>query len=146
MTEKRRRYTKVDRAKALGIAIVKGQAAAADETGIPLSTLNQWWLDPKYGYLRNTTREDIIEQFRLAMQVGIEEVRKGLESDAPLRDKAVAASMLAEKYALFRGEATTRTETRDITGSLSDEDLEAVTTSIDEWLKERKAEDALPDA
>ena len=135
MTATRRRYTKTDRAKALGIAVVKGQRAAADETGVPLGTLHSWWERPEYQHLRTTTREDVIEQFRTAMQVGIEEVEKGLRSDAPLRDKAVAVSMLAEKFALFSGQATSRAETRDITGDLADDERERLAASIDEWLR-----------
>lgn len=138
----RRRYTKVDRAKALGIAAVKGQTAAADETGIPLSTLHQWWLKPEYAELRTTAREDVVEQFRVAMQVGIAEVEKGLRSDAPLRDKAVAVSMLAEKFALFSGQATSRTETSDITSTLNDHEREALRRTIADALQEIESADA----
>lgn len=140
MPSQRRRYTKADRAKALGIAVVKGQRAAADETGIPQTTISYWWKQPEVAHLRSTTREEFIDSLWSAVQIGIEEVRKGLASDAPLRDKAVAASMLAEKFLLFRGEATTRTETKALTEGLADHEKAALRAAIDKVLEAEKVE------
>jgi len=136
MTE-RRRYTKVDRAKALGIAVVKGQRAAADETGVPLTTVHNWYkASPEVEQLRTTAREEFVERLWQAVQIGVAEVIKGLSSDAPLRDKTVAASMLAEKYLLLSGQATVRTETRALTEGLDDHERQTLRDAIDKYLKD----------
>jgi ribosomal protein S28E/S33 len=58
-----------------------------------------------------------------AIQIGIQEIAKDIVGDAPLRDKVVAVGVLYDKHALLTGMATARTESRDLTGTISDADI-----------------------
>lgn len=137
----RPRRTMTEKAAVVGLALVKGQRAASEETGVPLTTVHDWVHRPEYEQLRTTAREDVAAQMWAAAQLGIAEMVKSLQDPrTPLRDKTDAASMLTEKYLLLRGEATTRTEHRDITDELTPEQKDALADAIDEWLRGRKAE------
>lgn len=119
----RRRYTAKQKAEAVGIALVDGVTAAGERTGIPKQTIDYWQSKPEFGPLRTTAREIVVDQFWVGIQVGLREVIKGIEGDAPLKEKADALRVMADRYALLTGSATARTESRDISGSLADADL-----------------------
>lgn len=138
-----RRYSATDKAQAVGIAIAEGQRPASEKLGIPLSTLHRWYADPETARLRTTAREDVAEQMWIGVQIGVAEMVRGLKDPkARLRDKSDATSMLAEKYLLLTGQATSRQEIKDITAALSDHEKDALADAIDEWLKERADADA----
>jgi hypothetical protein len=118
-----RRYTKAQKAEAVAAATLSNTAAAAEELGIPENTIRYWLDSPEFVELRTKTRDEVGERLWSAIQVGIDEVAKGLRSDAPLRDKATAVGILYDKHALLTGGATARSENRDITGTLSDADV-----------------------
>jgi hypothetical protein len=92
-------------------------------TGIPKTTIQYWVDSPEFDHLRTTARETVVETFWAAVQVGLDEVVKGFRSEAPLKDKAVALATVYDRHALLTGGATARSESRDITGSLSDSEL-----------------------
>jgi hypothetical protein len=121
----RRRYTKGQKAEAVAAATLSSVEAAAERMGIPRTTIIYWLDQPEFVELRQKTRDQVADRMWAAIQVGVEEVAKGLTSDAPLRDKSVALGVLYDKHALLTGGATGRTESRDITGTLSDGDLTA---------------------
>lgn len=118
-----RRYTKLEKAEAVAVATLTSAEAAGEQLGIPRTTINYWLDQPEFVALRQKTRDEVGERLWSAIQVGIDEVAKGLRSDAPLRDKATAVGILYDKHALLTGGATGRTESRDLTGTLSDADL-----------------------
>ena len=137
----RRRYTRRTKDAAVGLAIAKGQRAASEETGIPLSTLHQWYHRPDYAQLRTTAREEVAETMWAAAQLGVAAMVQALDDPkVPLRDKTDAASMLVEKYLLLTGGATSRTEHRDLTVSLGDEERDALADEVDRWLRDRTPE------
>ena len=105
------------------MAIVNGVTEAERQTGIPKTTIDYWSHRPEFEQLRTKTRDEVGEQMWAAIQIGVREVLKGLEQDAPLRDKATAVGILYDKFALLTGSATSRTEARDITGTISDGEL-----------------------
>lgn len=109
----RRRYTKADQAKVVALAEMKGQTVASEETGIPLTTINQWYHRPEYVELRTKTREDVADQFWAAIQIGLKAVVDGIH-EGKLSEKAIALGVLYDKYALMTGGATGRTESRDL--------------------------------
>lgn len=113
-----RRYTKSRKAQVVGIAAVEGVTAAEAQTGIPKQTIDYWLNKPEFGHLRTTAREIVVEQFWVGIQVGLREVIKGLESDAPLHHKADALRTLSDRFALLNGEATVRNET--VTAGMND--------------------------
>jgi hypothetical protein len=121
----RRRYTRREKAHAVGEALASSQEAASEKLGIPRRTIGYWMDQPEYADLRHKARDAVADELWTAIQVGIGEVAKGLKGDAPLRDKATAVGILYDKHALLTGMATARTENRDLTGTLSDADLDA---------------------
>lgn len=114
MPRARRNYTAKQKATAVGIALVDGVTEAERQTGIPKQTIDYWQSKPEFGHLRTTARETVAEQFWVGIQVGLREVLKGLESDAPLKEKADALRVMADRYALLTGDATSRTESREL--------------------------------
>ena len=126
-----RRYTAKQRAAAVGMASLTSVEAAAETTGIPRRTLGYWMDQPKFAELRLKTREQVADEMWAAIQVGVQEVVKGLSGDAPLRDKSVALGILYDKHALMTGLATSRSESRDLTGTMPDADLIAAVAEAD---------------
>lgn len=108
----RRRYAAKQKATAVGIAIVEGVTEAERQTGIPKETIHYWQSKPEFAQLRTTAHETVAEQFWVGIQVGLREVLKGIEGDAPLKEKADALRVMADRYALLTGSATARTESR----------------------------------
>lgn len=119
----RRRYTKTQKAHAVSLALLTSVEAAAEAEGIPRTTLDYWMDRPEFVGLRSKTRDQVADEMWTAVQVGLREVVKGLAGDAPLRDKSVALGILYDKHALLTGMATSRAESRDLTGTLSDADI-----------------------
>lgn len=119
----RRRYTKTQKAEAVAAATLTSVLGAAKARGIPRETLRDWIDQPEYANLRHKTRDEVADQMWTGIQVGLREVIAGLSGDAPLRDKSVALGILYDKHALLTGGATTRSENRDLTGTLSDADI-----------------------
>lgn len=120
-----RRYTKRTQTNAVGIAVVEGVTEAERQTGIPKETIHYWTKKPEFAQLRTTARETVADQFWVGIQIGIEQVAAGLAGDAPLKEKAAALSILYDRHALMTGMATSRTESRDLTGTIADADLAA---------------------
>ena len=110
----RRKYTARTRAKAVGIAVVEGVTAAERATGIPKQTIDYWMDKPEFGHLRTTAREVVAQQMWIGIQVGVQQLVEGLKGDAPLHHKASAFQALADRFALLTGDATSRTESREL--------------------------------
>jgi transposase-like protein len=118
----RRRYSKSEKAHAVGLALVEGVTETERQTGIPKSTVFQWMHADEYEHLRTKTRDQVADEMWTAIQIGVREVVKGLAGEAPLRDKSVALGILYDKHALLTGGATSRSETRSLE-DISDADL-----------------------
>lgn len=107
------------RAEAVGLALVKGVPAAAKETGIPQRSIREWRNAPEFAELRLSAREDVASVMWVAIQDGLDEVHAGLTNpNERLRDKADALFGLMQQHALMTGEATSRTEAKNITDEL----------------------------
>lgn len=130
----RRRYDARTKAKAVGIAVVEGVTEAERQTDIPKVTIWQWMQKPEYEHLRTNAREVVVEAFWIGIQVGVDEVVKGLRGEAPLNHKADALRTLTEKYALLNGEATARTESRDLTDIFDDHETRAIVDAAREYV------------
>jgi hypothetical protein len=127
----RRRYSKAEKARAVGLAVVHGVTETERRTGIPKETIHYWTQTPEFAQLRTTARDAVADQFWVAIQVGVDAVVAGLKDpDVPLRDKQQSLATLYDRHALMTGAATSRTESRDITGTISDLELvEAIRTA-----------------
>lgn len=129
----RRRYSTRTKARAVGIALVEGVTEAERQTDIPKQTIDYWLRqDERFGHLRTRAREEVAEDFWTGIQIGLEEVSKGLRSDAPLKDKAAALGVLYDRFALLSGQATQRTENRDLASEFDDHERKALRDAIDE--------------
>jgi hypothetical protein len=116
----RRRYTAKQRAEAAGIAIVEGVTRAGEQTGIPKTTIQRWLAKPECVQMRTTAREEFLADIYVGMQIGSDALAQGLaDPEVPLNHKAAAWSALVDRYALLSGEATSRSETRQL-DTLSD--------------------------
>jgi hypothetical protein len=105
--------------------------AAGEALGIPKTTVQYWADSEEFAHLRTTARETVVETFWAAVQVGLDEVVKGFRTDASLKDKAVALATVYDRHALLTGGATNRSESRDVTGTLSDAELIAAVREAD---------------
>ena len=100
--------------------------AAAEAAGIPRRTLGYWMDQPEFAELRQNAREKMAEEAltvaRLAWGKLAERIRSG---EIETRDLVLATGMATDKTQLLNGGATARTESRDITGTISDTELAA---------------------
>ena len=126
-----RRYSAKQKAEAVGIAVVEGVTETERRTGIPKETVHYWLRKPEFEHLRTRAREEVAEDFWTGVQVGLEEVTRGLRSDAPLRDKAQALGVVYDRFALLTGQATSRTESKALTEGLDDHERAQLRSLID---------------
>jgi hypothetical protein len=119
--------------------MVEGVTAAERVTGIPKTTIQYWTEMPEFAQLRTTARETVADSMWVGIQVGIKEVVKGFESDAPLKEKAIAFGVIYDRHALLTGGATGRTESRDLS-SRSDHERAILSGVIDAELARRLAD------
>lgn len=132
----RRRYSKRQKITAVIAAEMTTQAAAAEKLGIPETTLAYWYDQPEFAEYRAKTREELgPEGIALAHNV-LAEIKRRLPEFEP-RDLSTLLGILVDKAQLVTGQATSRTETKDITAALEDHEKEALADAIDDWLKER---------
>lgn len=131
------------RAQAVGLAAVVGIPEASRQTGIADSTLRGWFNSPEFVELRERTRDQVSEEWWAGVQRGMRSVIAGFDSDASLRDKAIAVGVLFDKLALMRGDATARTETRTL-GELDDSKRAALRDFLSAELQRRRAGDGDP--
>jgi len=134
----RRRYTHRQKATAVIAATVSSVAAAAEESGIPRTTIAYWMDEPEFVALRQKTREEWAEETRtLAIKV-LGEIRRRLPEFEP-RDLSVLFGVLTDKGQLLSGAPTSRTETKALTAGLDDHEKAALRTVIDHALEEVEA-------
>lgn len=122
----RRRYTKRQKLTAVIAADMTSVLGASEASGIPEATLRYWMDDPEFANLRENARERMADETltvaRLAWGKLAERIRSG---DIETRDLVLATGMATDKAQLLNGGATARSESRDITGTISDAELTA---------------------
>jgi hypothetical protein len=125
----------------VGIAAVEGVTRAEEATGIPKQTIDYWTHKPEFGHLRTTARETVIESFWVGIQVGVDQVTSAMKDErTPVHQKAAALAVLADKYALLNGEATSRSEHTELPAPFDDEEKRALREAINGALDAQKAE------
>lgn len=128
----RRRYTKKQKASAVALATTINPFAASQETGIPRTTILGWMEKPEYDILRQKTRDEMADGFKLLANLALSRLLKQIEDDdVDPRDVAVAMGIATEKFLLLRGEATARTEHRQWTDELDDDEKRKLREWID---------------
>lgn len=109
-----RRYTKRQKAEAVGLAVVEGQTAASEKTGIPLTTINAWWHKPEFVELRTKSDPDVAADMWAVVQLGVRRIAELIPQTEDIAKVAIATGTLYDKHALLTGDVTTRSEHRDI--------------------------------
>src|SRR5438094_565412 len=87
--------------------------AAAKKFGVPERTLRHWREDPELAELAAKTREDMAEGALALAQATMSEIRRRLPEFEP-RDLAILFGVLIDKGQLLNGEATSRSEHREL--------------------------------
>ena len=105
------------------VAVTGSTEEASRQTGIPGRTIREWTEDPEFAELRQRTREAATEEWWAIVQNGFRRVQELLDSTTDIAKVATASAILADKMLVIRGEATSRYETRDLTGALDDHEL-----------------------
>lgn len=119
-----RRYTKRVKLAAVMAAEMGGVVQAEEQTGIPESTIRYWMNKPEFAEVRAKTREDLADEVKVAAHLAWKRVIEAMPTMEP-RDAIFAAEKATSLQLLLTGGATARTETRDITGTISDAELTA---------------------
>ena len=82
------------------------------------------------------------EEWWAGVQHGFRKVIEAFDQEADVQKKATAAAIMFDKVALLRGEATSRSETNDITGRFNDHENERLSRLLVGELERRS--DARP--
>lgn len=138
MPEPRRKYTRRQKAAAVVAASVDSVTAASEATGIPESTIRYWRDSPRFAELRAKTREDEAAGFKVLIhmaQARLAELIPSMEA----RDLVILAGVATDKAQLLSGQATGRTETRNLTDALDDHEKELLRDVIDKAAEEANA-------
>jgi transposase-like protein len=122
----RRRYSRTEKADMVAEVERTSLTQTAESSGIPITTLKYWYDHPDFADIRTKTRDQLAEG-SIAMAVIaqgelIRRIRSGSISDQAL---VAAFGVGIDKAQLLSGAATARTESRDITGTISDAELSA---------------------
>jgi hypothetical protein len=130
----RRTWTKrpaAEKARVAGIALLEGVSEAERQTGVPKTTI-QYWLDgPEFVHLRTRAREDIVADVRAAFLKALARTVELIALSDDLRDVGDTADKLGNRLALLSGDATARTEHRDLDDV---DDTDAVRIAADAYV------------
>ena len=111
----RRRYTHAEKAKAVAAAEVNGVTQAADSLGIPRKTLEYWVDAPQFADLRQKTREEKRDGYRVLVALAQKRLMELIPSMEP-RDLTILLGVSQDKDLLLGGDATTRSEVNTFHG------------------------------
>lgn len=126
MTTRRRRYSKTEKVAAVLAADASSVKAASEATGVPESNIRDWRDKPEFADLRANAREGMAEDALMVARLAWRKLGNAIANDElEPRDLVIAAGMATDKSQLLNGAATSRTEARDITGTISDAELSA---------------------
>lgn len=116
----RRRYTRAEKEAAVAQAAVAASVqAAAEEAGIPESTLRYWLDSPKFAELRAKTREEAGEGWKVILHAAQERTMQLIPTMDP-DQIMVLAGIATDKLQLISGQATSRSEHRDLLADFDD--------------------------
>lgn len=133
-----RRYTKRQKVTAIIAAELSSIPAAAADKGIPESTLRYWLESPKFAELRAKTREDTAEGFAVITSMAMGRLQE-LIPTMEARDLITLMGVATDKGQLLSGEATSRTESRELLTDFDDHERQAMTDWLRDVAKERLA-------
>ncbi len=127
----RKRYTKRQKISAVVAAELTSNLAVQDATGISEANIRRWRDDPEMAKYVDKTRDELSEGAQMLAHRALEQIVSKLPDFEP-RDLVTLFGVMVDKAQLLSGAATSRTELRDISGSLTDADvLEALRAAED---------------
>lgn len=126
----RRTYTRKEKLSAVLAADMVGLTVTAKQTGIAKQTIAYWLDDPKFGPFLTKAREDMAQEAKVAAHLAWARVAE-LAPTMDARDAVFAAEKASEYYQLLTGEATSRTESRELLADFDDGERQAVS----DWLR-----------
>jgi transposase-like protein len=106
MTE-RRRYTRKQKISAVVAAAASSTLAAAEAQGIPESTLRYWLEKPEFASLREKTREEAADGWKVVLHLAQERI-VALIPTMVAEDIMILAGIATDKSQLLSGEPTSR--------------------------------------
>lgn len=132
----RRSYPKRQKLATVMAAEMTSLTEASETTGIPKSTIKRWLDHPDYAQVRTSTRESLAEEIGAVAHMAWRHVAESLRNGTmEPRDAIFAAEKATSLQILMTGGATARTETRDISGTLSDADIIATIRAAEDYAR-----------
>lgn len=129
-----------ERSQAMGIALVTGNAREASrQTGVPARTIQEWTNDEQFAQLRARTRDEVASEWWGIAQQGFRRVQELLGSTTDVAKAATATAIITDKMLVIMGEATSRYETRDLTNTFDDHELDLLRAAIYPAIPEAEA-------
>ena len=129
----RRRYTRKTKASAVITAEMTSVLAASEATGIPRTTIGYWVEQPEFVILRQKTREELAAGSILLAHLAQAELTKKIRAgEVEPRDLATIYGIAIDKGQLLAGEATSRSENRDLTETMNDHERGTLRKLLDE--------------
>lgn len=114
-----KRYPQRERALAVIASELTNSAQAEKATGIPHQTILRWRDDPELRVYVQKTRDEMAEEMRGLSALTLAHIRNRIREFEP-KELVTLLGVSTEKALLLAGDATTRSEVRDITGTLAD--------------------------
>lgn len=133
----RRRYTKRQKAEAVGLSVVEGTRPAAERLGIPVSTIHSWRESEEFAQLRTRKKDEVAAEVWATFQMGVRRIAELIPETEDMTKVATATGIIYDKFALMSGQATDRTETRELVAGFDDGEKEALQQWLHELAKER---------
>ena len=128
-----RRYTKRAKIAAVVAAELSSNLAVQDATGISEANIRRWRDDPELAKYIDKTREELADGTQMLAHRALERISATLDAFEP-RDLVTLFGVMVDKAQLLSGGATARTESRDITGTLSDADVRDAIQAADDLI------------
>jgi hypothetical protein len=117
--------------------------AASEATGIPRKTIAYWMDRPEFAELRQNAREGMAEDALMVARLAWKKLGEAIAAgELEARDLVIATGMATDKSQLLNGAATSRTEARDISGTISDVELAAAIREAESIATAGRSEEA----
>src|SRR5574343_1792536 len=118
------------KARALGIAAVSGTAAAAADVNVTPRTVRRWIAAADMSAMSAKKPDEVRTEFWAGVQFGFDRLMAAMALSDDVSKLAVAFGIVYDKWALMSGQATARTEHRDLT----DDDDDAIRAAADAYV------------
>lgn len=109
----RRQYTRKQKLAAVLAADIGGVVQVEQQTGIPESSIRYWMDKPEFAEFRAKAREEMAEEVKVVAHLAWKRIAETIGTMEP-RDALFAAEKATTLHLLMSGEATSRSEHRDI--------------------------------